>query len=102
MQHEIQGAAQHLGRALKQVLQVGGGGGVGRDDLGMAGFGQHMDLPHAQGDGRVGEGDGSAFLHGALSDFPGDGTLVQRSEDDAFLPFQQLMCHGRNFGKNRA
>ena len=73
---------------VDQVLQILDAGGVGRDDHGVALLGQLADGAHADRYGGIGEYDFGALLDGTLRHFPGDGLLVQSSENQTFLSFE--------------
>ena len=88
MQDEIELAAEMLHRLVDEVFEVRDARGVGRNDDRVALLGQLRDGSHADRYGSIGEDDLGPLLHGALRHLPGNGLLVQSSENKSLLSFQ--------------
>ena len=88
VEHEVELAAEMLHRLVDEVFEVLYARGVGRDDDRVALLGQLRDGSHADRYGSIGEDDLGTLLHGALRYLPGNGLLVQSSENKSLLSFQ--------------
>ena len=97
VQDEVHFAAEVLHGPFKQLLQVFFARGVGGNDRSVATqLGQVVDFPHAHGHGGIGQHNFSALCVGFQRHFPGDGHVVEGSEDDALFSFQKIVRHGSN------
>ena len=72
---------------IEENLPQYGRVGVGRDDRSVAFGRQFVERSHAQRHGGIGQHDLGALFDGAFGYLPCDRLLVERAENDSFLPF---------------
>ena len=87
MEREVERPAEVLHRLVHEVFQIGHRRGVGRDDRSVAFGRQFVERSHAQRHGGIGQHDLGTLLDGAFGYLPCDRLLVERAENDSFLPF---------------
>ena len=87
VEREVERPAEVLHRLVHEVFQIGHRRGVGRDDRSVAFGRQFVERSHAQRHGGIGQHDLGALFDGAFGYLPCDRLLVERAENDSFLPF---------------
>ena len=97
VQHEVELSAQLLHRLVHQVLQVSNVRGIGWNDLRIALPGKLIHCSHAYGNGCIGEYELGTLFMRLLSDFPGDGLVVQGTKDQPLFSFKQVISHSVRF-----
>ena len=88
VKYKVNRSAQHFHGALEHVLQIFYAGSVGRDYLTMQLLGQGRYFAHADSYRSVRQRNGCTLFNSFFCNLPGNGLLVQSTENNAFFSFQ--------------
>ena len=90
---ELDSGRQYFHRAFEYIFQIFYTCSICRNHLAVQFLRKSGHFAHTDGNRRIRQSDGCTFFYCFFCYFPGNGLLIQSTENNASFSFQQIVTH---------